>query len=176
MRNNWWLMKGAMSPEWCDEVIRRGKDKPLTQAGIFSNNETSEIRETQVSWIDDADALDIAWKIISRANKEFFQFHVTDLPALQFGIYGQDAFYNWHHDVDFLRDDMADRKLSICIQLSDASEYEGGKFEFQDYPQPDYTDKGDVIVFPSFHTHRVNKITKGTRYSLVGWAEGPRWN
>ena len=29
--------------------------------------------------------------------------------------------------------------------------------------------KGDIIVFPSFVHHKVNPVTKGTRYSAVQW-------
>ena len=32
--------------------------------------------------------------------------------------------------------------------------------------------KGSLVVFPSFVWHRVKKVTKGTRYSLVIWSCG----
>lgn len=35
--------------------------------------------------------------------------------------------------------------------------------------------KGTIICFPSYFRHRVIEITKGTRYSLAAWFEGPRW-
>ena len=35
--------------------------------------------------------------------------------------------------------------------------------------------KGSVIVFPSFHRHRVTPVTSGIRHSLVTWVEGPHW-
>lgn len=175
MRNNWWIHKNMLTPEWCDAVVQLGKEQQLTEAGIFSSNETSGIRNTKIAWIDNEDVNDVCWKIISRANREFFNVHITELPALQYGEYSEGCYYNWHHDVDFIRDHWQDRKLSICIQLSDPSEYEGGKFSFQDYYPPDFSEKGDVLVFPSYHHHRVSKINKGTRLSLVGWAEGPQW-
>jgi predicted 2-oxoglutarate/Fe(II)-dependent dioxygenase YbiX len=34
-------------------------------------------------------------------------------------------------------------------------------------------EKGTAIVFPSFINHRITKITKGTRRSIVGWITGP---
>ena len=33
--------------------------------------------------------------------------------------------------------------------------------------------KGTVIVFPSAILHRVTPVTKGARYSLVQWYNGP---
>jgi Uncharacterized iron-regulated protein len=35
--------------------------------------------------------------------------------------------------------------------------------------------QGSMIVFPSFQKHSVQKITKGTRYSLVAWFLGRPW-
>ena len=32
--------------------------------------------------------------------------------------------------------------------------------------------RGSIIVFPSFVWHRVNPVTRGTRYSLVMWNLG----
>ena len=34
------------------------------------------------------------------------------------------------------------------------------------------TSKGSIIVFPSFVWHRVKRVTKGSRYSLVIWNLG----
>ena len=71
---------------------------------------------------------------------------------------------------------MYDRKLSISIQLTDPSEYEGGDFEFQNIENPcNFRTQGSVLVFASHQVHRVTKISKGKRNSLVGWMEGPRW-
>ncbi len=35
--------------------------------------------------------------------------------------------------------------------------------------------KGLTYMFLSFVNHRVSPVTKGIRYSLVGWYEGPDW-
>ena len=32
-----------------------------------------------------------------------------------------------------------------------------------------------MILFDSRTKHRVLKVTKGTRRSIVGWVVGPRW-
>jgi PKHD-type hydroxylase len=36
-------------------------------------------------------------------------------------------------------------------------------------------EKGTILVFPSFVYHRVTEVTKGDRFSLVGWYEGNDW-
>ena len=70
-----------------------------------------------------------------------------------------------------------DRKLSVVVQLCDPNSYEGGVFEFGGGPvaPKEFATQGSVLVFPSYLSHRVTEVTKGTRYSIVSWAEGPRW-
>ena len=36
-------------------------------------------------------------------------------------------------------------------------------------------EKGTIIIFDSRMRHRVRKVKSGTRKSIVGWVEGPRW-
>ena len=62
------------------------------------------------------------------------------------------------------------RKLSMTIVLN--KNYEGGEFEFFSETDLIKEKTGTVIVFPSYMVHRVNPITKGTRYSLVVWFVG----
>jgi hypothetical protein len=78
------------------------------------------------------------------------------------------------------------RKLSMTCQLTDGSEYSGGELQFdcRNY-DPHMRDedrhlitvkeilpKGSIVVFPSFVWHRVQPVTRGTRYSLVVWNLG----
>jgi hypothetical protein len=70
------------------------------------------------------------------------------------------------------------RKLSFTVQLSDPDSYEGGDVQMIDESGSMYTvprEKGTIVVFDSRTRHRVCKVTKGTRRSLVGWCVGPRW-
>ena len=52
-------------------------------------------------------------------------------------------------------------------------------FEFMKYIKPPVKVQirkvGTVLIFPSFLQHRVTKVTKGSRYSVVGWYEGNDW-
>ena len=69
------------------------------------------------------------------------------------------------------------RKLSVSINLSDPNTYEGGQFEMDLGEGPfvleEMNRQGTIIVFPSDTQHRVTPVTKGVRYSLVNWFEGP---
>ena len=68
------------------------------------------------------------------------------------------------------------RKLSFSIQLSDPDDYEGGNLQLLDEGGSNYLvqDREDVsVLFDSRTQHRVLKVTKGTRKSIVGWVVGP---
>ena len=70
------------------------------------------------------------------------------------------------------------RKLSFTLQLSDPDDYEGGNVELINEANENYIaprQRGTIILFDSRTQHRVNKVTKGTRRSIVGWVVGPRW-
>jgi predicted 2-oxoglutarate/Fe(II)-dependent dioxygenase YbiX len=68
------------------------------------------------------------------------------------------------------------RKLSFVMQLSDPDDYEGGNLQLLDEAGNSYIaprKRGTVILFDSRTQHRVLKVTKGTRKSIVGWTVGP---
>ena len=73
------------------------------------------------------------------------------------------------------------RKLSLTINLNSPGEYEGGNLMFdyghhtdedRFYECKEIRPQGSMIVFPSYTYHCVTPVTKGTRYSLVLWANG----
>tara|TARA_B100000282_G_C31719093_1_gene485059 strand:+ start:190 stop:825 length:636 start_codon:yes stop_codon:yes gene_type:complete len=127
-----------------------------------------------------------------------------DGEHLQYTKYGEGQYYNWHNDagvaqyykpsfnkssgestndehshLDFLRrnSEMV-RKLSFTLQLSHPDDYEGGNVELINEAGENYIaprQRGTMILFDSRTQHRVNKVTKGERKSIVGWVLGPRW-
>ena len=70
------------------------------------------------------------------------------------------------------------RKLSFTLQLSDPDEYEGGNVQLIDDSRKSNIaprQRGTIILFDSRTQHRVIKVKKGVRKSIVGWVLGPRW-
>jgi PKHD-type hydroxylase len=61
------------------------------------------------------------------------------------------------------------------VQLSEASDYEGGDLEFFNARGEGAVrrPRGSVTFFPSYLAHRVSPVTRGLRRSLVAWACGP---
>ena len=64
------------------------------------------------------------------------------------------------------------------MQLSDPDDYEGGNVQLMDEGGESYIcprQRGCIVLFDSRTPHRVQKVTKGIRKSIVGWTVGPRW-
>jgi PKHD-type hydroxylase len=84
--------------------------------------------------------------------------------------YPTGGFLDWHMDIG--KGFMSTRKLGITLQLSEESEYDGGDLEFMTSEKAPRA-RGAVVIFPTYMMHRVSKVTRGERYSLVSWAHGP---
>jgi|TARA_R110002050_G_C8843199_1_gene506135 PKHD-type hydroxylase len=120
----------------------------------------------------------IMHQYITMANRECFGVHLNGFQDFQIAKYGKGDFYDYHMDSNIF-DHCSQRKLSITVQLSDSIDYVGGDFEFNkdlgSLDKKKLREKGTILVFPSFLYHRVTKVTKGERFSLVGWYEGADW-
>jgi len=69
-------------------------------------------------------------------------------------------------------------KFSFSLQLCGPDDYEGGNVQLMDEGGKSYfapRKRGCIVFFDSRTQHRVLKVTKGTRKSIVGWVVGPRW-
>ena len=120
------------------------------------------------------------WNAINDANRNSYDFNVNYLDSIQYTVYNGDEeagdFYDWHIDTFIETPNAYQRKLSVTLQLSDTNDYEGGDFEFMHSSSPsNVRGQGNILVFPSFMTHRVTPVTKGTRRSLVAWFEGSKF-
>ena len=94
---------------------------------------------------------------------------------LQYTKYSDDkSFYGWHIDSGSLKSENPPRKLSLTLQLSEPSEYDGGDFQIHASKLNTVSKKkGLICVFPSYSLHQVTPITRGVRRSLVVWLCGP---
>jgi PKHD-type hydroxylase len=143
------------------------------------------------------------WHYVQRANRENFLYDLTNIDEehLQYTVYGEGEYYGWHNDAglasyykpmsggnrrhgeaiatDFLNQNCEKvRKLSFSLLLSDPDTYEGGNLQFLDEAGRSYIaprQRGTIILFDSRAQHRVQKVTKGVRKSIVGWTVGPRF-
>jgi len=114
--------------------------------------------------------------LVLENNQKFFNFDLTMIENLQFTYYNSEeqGCYKAHVDPNSWMLPH-NRKLSLVMQLSDPSEYEGGDLQLYHSNEPIIINKqkGMIVCFPSYTLHEVTPVTKGERYSLVAWIHGP---
>lgn len=161
--------------------------------GNSSNENNSNIRRSDIAWLDmrvsekygQNDIVPKLSNTLDSINAANFSYDLLTFTVPQITKYksSEKGFYNWHTDCSSVNSPIC-RKLSWIIQLSDPTEYEGGRIgmvfadgnqHYLDDANPKILEKGTIIVFPSFMPHTITPVTEGTRYSLVGWCEGPRF-
>ena len=174
------------SPAQCQDIINMGHQQKAEEAkvghkdGAGGKHDTKK-RITTISWIP-FKALPDMYRIIERTMKQVngnhFGFEGMQLtePA-QFTEYPKGGFYDWHMDAEVnCRFEPPVRKISMTILLSPESEFEGGDLEFMtEGNKPPQLLQGQAIFFCSFLRHRVSKVKKGMRRSLVMWFGGPHF-
>lgn len=159
-----------------EHLFREGK----TASGLTNPKRKSDvIPVSQNENIEIYKVIDEALSpIVHYANDMLFGFNLNSIREYQITRYKVGEFYKPHIDLATTQY-KSSRKLSITVQLSDSTDYEGGDFKFTSgIPNPPYDalrEKGRVLVFPSFLPHEVEEVTKGTRYSIVGWYGGANW-
>jgi len=160
-------------------LIKEIADKiPKERASIGNEGNVSEYRISDIAWINDNNETQWLYSKIADyakiANKEMWNFDIWGYQdSLQYTNYYGDGggHYDWHLD---LGAGLSNRKLSVVLQLSDSSDYEGGDLEMNvggsilKVPR----EKGLICFFPSFLLHRVTPLSSGTRTSLVTWLCG----
>lgn len=177
--------ENGFSDSQIQEIINIGESLKLNKATIGGktiDDEYTAIRESYVSWIQLNEKTSWIYDnlayIFRQLNGQFFDYDISGfVEDFQYTVYEstKKAHYNWHMDKGF--NGLSPRKLSLVLQLSHPSEYEGGDLELFTSSEPTITTKkrGLIYVFPSWVMHRVTPITRGTRRSLVVWASGPKF-
>lgn len=63
--------------------------------------------------------------------------------------------------------------LSMTVFLSDPGEYDGGELVMHSdtMPQPIKMPAGDAVIYPTTTIHRVEPVTRGTRWAAVTWMQ-----
>ena len=189
--NEWHIFKEAFDKDTCNKIIDLGKDD--FESGQVGDRDEGEVdkdrRNSDIKWLTGHRWLiDLLLPYIDSANESAkWKYDVRCLGSLQLTRYEKDGFYDWHKDgfgdhtvkQEYGNDpNKYVRKLSATVLLND--NYEGGEFQFASYDKtkciistPEFNTVGSIVVFPSFMDHRIARVIKGTRYSLVAWFLGP---
>ena len=154
LSNYYYYFKSALTPKFCDEVIKYGlkheeifavtgsdnmhrdlKKQPLKKKEILN---IKKKRNSNVSWLRDFWIYKEITPYIHQANKlAGWNFNWDYSEPCQFTKYKLNQYYDWHCDSDIPYNTPNNinmhgkiRKLSVTCQLTDGSEYKGGELEF----------------------------------------------
>jgi PKHD-type hydroxylase len=166
---------GAFTADECRRVIEIGNVRPQ-MGGVVEDHRRERHRASQVAWIEphpDTHWLYHKLAVLFNEANAYFNFELLGLvDSPQYAVYGAGHHFDWHIDVGGGAASL--RKLSITVQLTGGSEYEGGDLEFHDdVDRQQQRALGTATIFPSFIAHRVIPVASGIRRSLVAWACGP---
>jgi PKHD-type hydroxylase len=177
------IWNGAFTAKELDAIVAYGDALREAEATVMDSakvDQNSSIRITRISWIKQSqETLWLFQKLVgatSSINQQAYCFDLSGLEDLQYTVYhaGEGGRYDWH--VDHGRSPRR-RKLSLSLQLSAPTDYEGCELQIYASSRIDTAPKtrGTLIAFPSYVLHRVTPITAGIRKSLVMWCSGPRF-
>ena len=188
--------------EILEKDVTQNYENNMADSRLHGDALNKELRNSQNAWIPTTHWVGgFIWHYIERANRENFLYDLRciDGESMQFTRYAAGQYYGWHNDAGLstqykpmavgnraegLKDDFVNentelvRKLSFALQLSDPDDYEGGNVQLMDEGGKSYVaprQRGTIMLFDSRTPHRVQKVTKGVRKSIVGWTVGPRW-
>ena len=188
MKGEWVYNEAFYNKQQCDYIIEEAlKIEPEEPTlGYDGKTGDSNFRRSKIRWIlpnhkELGFLFNDYWRLLIAINKDWYGFNVDNLPYLQFTEYDESykGEYKSHQDVFWINPSNKHRKVSFILQLTDDKIYEGGDLVLEhvsENPPADIVRKqGTLLTFPSFVYHRLTPVTKGKRYSLVGWFEGPKF-
>lgn len=140
----------------------------------------SDIRKSVIRWVPYQNGYDWFFARMARTvievNRMYYNFQLTGfLEDMQYTEYYGDTNdkFDWHQDSG--AGSISSRKLSVTVQLSDPSEYEGGNLLINNGGSGSETAPrsiGCATIFPSWQLHCVEPVISGVRKSLVVWTTG----
>lgn len=176
----WW--EGAFTEQelnWLQQKAKSAEQKATVASDTGAGGTDLSVRRSQVSWLENNPNTRWVFEklahVASQLNADYFRFDLTGFgEKLQLTNYDQieKGMYGWHLDYGGIG---ISRKLSLAVQLTDPSEYEGGNLQIMTNGNPQNVRKqrGLIAAFPSYVLHQVTPVTQGSRQSLVAWVSGP---
>jgi len=171
------ILDDAIESSVCDKLISQASD--FQSAGVYRGNDGPKIhqeaRNNQTSWGKENWVYELIAPHMTKAIEYAgWDFEISTAEPYQIAKSEVGEFHSWHQDGvgPIHTGENETRKLSLSLLLND--DYEGGELEV--FPHgPMNLSKGTMVFFPSFQSHQVHPVTKGTRYSLVVWFIGNPW-
>ena len=172
LSNYFWHFKSALTPRFCDEVIKYAlsKEEVMARTGGYGDKKLNKEqvknlykkRRSDLVWFNDTWIYKELHPYVHEANRRAgWNFQWERSESCQFTKYKLNQYYDWHTDPwhkPYNRKDKNApdhgkvRKLSMTCQLTDGSEYSGGELEF------DFRDYDPNMRDESKHIRRVPEI------------------
>jgi len=147
--NYFWYFESALTPRFCDDVIKYAlsKEEVMARTGGYGEKKLNKEdvknlqrkRRSDLVWLNDVWIYKEIHPFVREANKNAgWNFEWDRSESCQFTKYKTNQYYDWHcdsWDQPYQRkkgdpDNGKIRKLSMTCQLTDGSEYKGGELEF----------------------------------------------
>jgi PKHD-type hydroxylase len=152
---------------WNERVGYVGENKINPNIRHCKTYMPSPIENMETDWIENEIV-----KIVFITNAKTYNFNLSGDFEFQLLRYDLGGHYKTHIDIG-THGATLKRKISFTLLLNDS--YEGGELNFDNEEKSKSNlEIGDMILFPSFLPHKVEPITSGVRWSLVGWSLGDK--
>ncbi|MFE0654050.1 JmjC domain-containing protein [Streptomyces sp. NPDC059534] len=176
----WMRLRERLTTADCDDLVAACRELPLTAPTTVDEAGHPGHRRAETRYVPKGPRTEWIHRLVDSVAREaartaygFDLSGITRAPQYVEYLPGNGHFHR-HNDYSH---DQADspRKITVIVQLSDASSYEGGGLQMfgvdtEELPR----ERGSVLVFPSLIDHRVTPVTQGLRRALVAWVAGPR--
>ena len=169
-----------LSLSQCQKLMRyleTGQPTESELAGNYDKNILNkEVRDNKEVIINNEKLKNKLKMVFELSNLSIWKSNIQEMEKVKILRYENGGKYKWHTDCG--AKETSTRKLTAIVQLSDETNYEGGDLEFgitDDTGKNNHKankTRGSITIFPSFLSHRVTPITKGTRHSLITWMLG----
>lgn len=178
MLHDFFYYQNLYTKDECNTILQFAKQNVTKEyydiAPDFKNTKTELIRTIVIE-----NLLEKFFERVYDTNNKYFGFSLfSKKPStVNLNTYDVNSSYDIHKDSSE-NGQTSDIKLTTILNLSNEP-YTGGEFELlfgnmtMHIPQLDNT--GSILIFPSFHYHRVKPVTSGKRISLSVWFAGPNW-
>lgn len=169
-----WTVTAPIAKATIDSIMAMPEWK-LATPGKVMGGKSLPGRNGSIAWAPwGSPLLEMMEMYATIGNKAFLLDNfAADVESVQLTQYEKDQGYVWHSDTgSTMHSFHSRRRISITVQLTDPSEYEGGVLQLyfghgETFDMP--KQQGAVIMFPSYVIHQVTPVTRGVRRSVVSW-------
>lgn len=167
------VCESVFDRQQCARIIALAAGGPAFRGK--SSSDDTEYRVCTAKFIEENAASAFVFERLRRLTHSLnrrYNFRLAGFTEpLHFITYEPGGHFEWHSDQG--GGQTSTRKISISIQLSEASDYAGGDFEFCTHGViGEFRGIGNALAFPSYLPHRVLPVSAGRRHAVVAWIHG----